>query len=94
MKEATGELNMTVVTIVAVAALLAFFYAVIWPNLKVGMTLSSACSAANGAQYQTSGQDGNTQWQINCPAANNGGTQTCTYTAGGKTSTRACSDNK
>lgn len=41
MKEATGELNMTVVTIVAVAALLAFFYLVIWPNLESGMALSS-----------------------------------------------------
>ncbi|MBE6161214.1 MAG: hypothetical protein E7158_03240 [Firmicutes bacterium] len=34
MKEATGELNMTVVTVVAVAAVGAFFYAFVWPNIK------------------------------------------------------------
>lgn len=94
MKEATGELNMTVVTIVAVAALLAFFYAVIWPNLKVGMTLSSACSSANGAYYNTKGQDGKIKWEITCKEATQGGTQTCTYTAGNKTSTRKCTDNR
>ena len=31
MKEASGELNMTVVTIIAIAA---FFTAVIWPNIR------------------------------------------------------------
>ena len=31
MKEATGELNMTVVTVVAIAAVAAFFYAFVWP---------------------------------------------------------------
>ena len=34
MKEATGELNMTVVTVVAIAAVGAFFYAIIWPSIK------------------------------------------------------------
>lgn len=34
MKEATGELNMTVVTIIAIAAIVAFFMAVIWPNIR------------------------------------------------------------
>lgn len=86
MKEATGELNMTVVTIVAVAALLAFFYLVIWPNLQSGMALSSACSAANGQSYTTSGGDGTDAWTITC--ANN----SCTYQKGNKTSTRACTD--
>ena len=46
MKEATGELNMTVVTIVAIAALMAFFYMVIWPNIKISLSLTSACSSA------------------------------------------------
>ena len=52
MKEATGELNMTVVTVVAIAALVAFFYLVIWPVLQRGMTLSSACNASNGGQME------------------------------------------
>ena len=34
MKEATGELNMTVVTIIAIAAIAGFFTVVIWPNIK------------------------------------------------------------
>ena len=34
MKEASGELNMTVLTIIAIAAIAAFFTAVIWPNIR------------------------------------------------------------
>ncbi len=33
MKEATGELNMTVVTIIAIGAIIAFFW-VMWPQIK------------------------------------------------------------
>ena len=60
MKEATGELNMTVVTVVAIAAILAFFYLVIWPVIQSGMALSSACSAAGGAAYTQTLDDGAT----------------------------------
>ncbi len=34
MKEASGELNLTVVTIIAIAAIAAFFTTVIWPNVQ------------------------------------------------------------
>ena len=34
MKEASGELNMTVVTIIAIAAIAAFFTTLLWPNIK------------------------------------------------------------
>ena len=34
MKEATGELNMTVITVVAIAAIGAFFLTFVWPNVK------------------------------------------------------------
>lgn len=34
MKAATGELNLTVITIVAIAAVIAFFTAVLWPNIQ------------------------------------------------------------
>lgn len=70
MKEATGELNMTVVTVVAIAALMLFFYAIIWPTIKVGLALNSACSSAGTSDYEVNG-DGYT---INCKAG------TCTYT--------------
>ena len=43
MKEATGELNMTVVTGVAIAAVGAFFYAFVWPNIKAGL-MKNTCN--------------------------------------------------
>ena len=46
MKEATGELNMTVVTVVAIAAVLAFFMLVIWPNIKGNLIANTHCSSA------------------------------------------------
>ncbi len=33
MKEATGELNMTVVTIIAIGAIVAFFW-ILWPQIQ------------------------------------------------------------
>ena len=46
MKEATGELNITVITVVAIAAIAAFFYAFIWPTIKNNMNRQTLCSAA------------------------------------------------
>ena len=37
MKEATGEMNMTLVTIIAVGAILAFFW-IMWPTIKNSIT--------------------------------------------------------
>lgn len=34
MKEASGELNMTVVTIIAIAAIAAFFSMFLWPAIR------------------------------------------------------------
>lgn len=34
MKEATGELNMTVIVIIAVAAIAAFFTVILFPQIK------------------------------------------------------------
>jgi len=47
MKEATGELNMTVVTVVAIAAVAAFFYAFIWPGIQNTIKASTYCAMAN-----------------------------------------------
>ena len=33
MKAATGELNLTVITLLAIAAVIAFFW-LMWPNIK------------------------------------------------------------
>lgn len=51
MKEATGELNMTVVTVVAIAAVMAFFYAFVWPTIRSSLQLNTACSTAGGGTY-------------------------------------------
>ena len=34
MKAATGELNLTVITLIAIAAIIAFFSFVLWPNIS------------------------------------------------------------
>ena len=34
MKAASGELNLTVITLIAIAAISAFFLTFFWPNIK------------------------------------------------------------
>ena len=46
MKEATGELNMTVVVVIAVGILAAFFYTTIWPLIRNTYVATSKCSDA------------------------------------------------
>lgn len=46
MKEATGELNMSVVVISTVALLVAFFYGVIWPMIDTSQEAQVNCSKA------------------------------------------------
>ena len=47
MKDTIGELNMTVVTIVAIAALAGVFYLWIWPSIQVAIA-KNTCEAACG----------------------------------------------
>lgn len=46
MKEATGELNMTVVVVLAVGALTAFFYFSVWPMIKNSNNQYTKCTNA------------------------------------------------
>ncbi len=46
MKQATGELNITVVIVVAVAILSVFFFAILWPNIKNTFIATNKCSDA------------------------------------------------
>ena len=55
MKEATGELNITVITVVAIAAIAAFFYAFIWPSIKNNVKRQTYCASAYNC---TVGADG------------------------------------
>lgn len=48
MKEATGELNMTVITVVAIAAIAAFFYIFVWPGIRVSIAKNN-CTAQCGS---------------------------------------------
>lgn len=46
MKEATGELNLTIIVVIAVALLVAFFYYTIWPSLDNNFKANSNCNKA------------------------------------------------
>ena len=46
MKEATGELNMTVITVVAIAAVAGIFYAFVWPAIKTNILNTQKCASA------------------------------------------------
>ena len=41
MKAATGELNLTVITVIAIGAIAALFYTVLWPTIKENITNNS-----------------------------------------------------
>ena len=52
MKEATGEMNMTVVSIIAIGAIVAFFW-FMWPQIQETITnqwgtIDKVCNDANG----------------------------------------------
>ena len=46
MKEATGELNMTIVVVIAVATLAAFFYLTLWPIISNNFGRNVNCAKA------------------------------------------------
>ncbi len=86
MKEATGELNMTVITVVAIAAIAAFFYAFIWPAIQNSLISSQACAnAIPGTEQGARGEDG----YINCGKETNG-KFSCTYHSNGKDRNITC----
>jgi len=50
MKEATGELNMTVITLIAIAAIGAVFYLVVWPMIQRAM-VTQTCRTTYGPDF-------------------------------------------
>ena len=50
MKEATGELNMTVITLAAIAAIAAVFYFVVWPLVQQTL-VSQTCRTTYGSDF-------------------------------------------
>ena len=85
MKEATGELNMTVITVVAIGAIVAFFYLLIWPSIRTSLALTSACNSAGNGTYKQDTDEGS----ISC------GSGSCQFTdKNGNATTRECGTDK
>jgi len=55
MKEATGELNMTVITVVAIAAVAGIFYAFVWPAIQTSIKRNTCEAQCPG--YATNAND-------------------------------------
>lgn len=53
MQAATGELNLTLITVVAIGLVAALFATVIWPNIKGKITgdANDTSNALNGLTY-------------------------------------------
>lgn len=62
MKDAMGELNMTVVVIVAIGAVAAFFTGVLWPNIKtkINSTWDNTEKSDNKGEFSNEGTEGGT----------------------------------
>lgn len=50
MKEASGELSMTAVAVVAIAAIGVIFGTLIFPNIKASLSRQQLCSSAYGCK--------------------------------------------
>ena len=46
MKEASGELSMTAITVVAIAAIAVVFTTLIWPGIRATITRNTNCAQA------------------------------------------------
>lgn len=81
MKEATGELNMTVITVVAIAAVAAFFYAFVWPAIRNTLNRTTLCNSASCTACTT---DGNKRTCTGCAIVDESGSTsdigTCVFT--------------
>ena len=70
MKEATGELNMTVITVVAIAAVGLLFTLFVWPNIQANLAINTACANIdNNGNYETADDsiaDANSDGYVKC----------------------------
>jgi len=66
MKEASGELSMTAIAVVAIAAIGVLFGTIIFPNIQESLQHNQMCSAAFGCTC--------TGAVCNCRATNSSGT--------------------
>ncbi len=76
MKDATGELSMTAVAVVAIAAISVVFTTLIWPSIKANIVRSTHCNEVISCNC-TDGKstcdcvyldtDGETEKPVKCP---------------------------
>jgi hypothetical protein len=77
MKEATGELNMTIVTLVAISAIAALLWFVVWPMIQ-RMIVNNTCQTYGstwqavpaGNMINTNGSDAQLSDWYCCPGGN------------------------
>lgn len=89
MKEATGELNMTVITVVAIAAVGLLFTLFVWPNIQANLAINTACANIdNNGNYETSDKNiaNGTDGYVSCTAFE------CTAYYNGRTFKSSCRD--
>lgn len=85
MKEATGELNMTVITVVAIAAVGLLFTVFVWPNIQSNLALNTACSQVdNNGNYKSADVSAGADGYISCAG------YSCTGYYNGKPMTKDC----
>jgi hypothetical protein len=84
MKDATGELSMTAIAVVAIAAIAMVFSQLIWPSIRDNITRSAKCSQAyqcdcnDGSKkgdlckckYYDEQKNGGSEIEVYCPDAN------------------------
>ena len=89
MKEATGELNMTVVTVVAIAAIAALFTIFIMPSIQANIAMQTACSNIDAdGNYSADTNTGNAVDDDNGVSCEQ---FTCTAMYNGRTYSKKCS---
>ncbi len=74
MKDATGELSMTAVAVVAIAAIALLFRSLIWPQIQATIQRNAYCSQAhactcNGGTCTCNyfDENGTEQFNLKCP---------------------------
>lgn len=60
MKEASGELNAAVIVVVAVGVLSAFFFSVLWPQMRGNHVKNTKCGEA------ICGKEANSDGMVSC----------------------------
>ena len=73
MKEASGELSMTAIAVVAIAAVGVLFTTIIWPNIQGSLLASQRCSSAFDCQNASGGECSSADRTCKCQYYEKGG---------------------